>query len=470
MDTSTATRSRTAFLGSEALFPLLLKMGLPAAIAMLVNALYNIVDTIFVGQGVGPLAIAALTIVFPIQMIVSALAQGLGVGAASIVSRKLGERREEEAARTIGTTYAAVGLVTLALVLLLMAFMDPVLAFFGASGEVMPYAREYLGVVAPGFFFFAASMAASALVRAEGNAKASMTGMLIGALLNCALDPLFILGFGWGVWGAALATVISQVASCAYLLSLYLGKKTHVRLSPADFRIRPRILADCALLGTPAFIQSAGMSLLALLVNTGLGRMGGDEPISIYGMTHKLNTLVIFPILGIAQGFQPIVGYNYGARDFARVRGAIRVAVLTVLAIAFACYAVLMLFPEAAMGLFSPDALLVAKAAGVLRKMALFIPLAALQILGSTYFQAIGKRTQALILGISRQFLVLIPLVLLLPLLLGIDGIWWAFPLADLVAATITIALLARELRHLGRAGAAEPARPIPGGFEVELP
>jgi putative MATE family efflux protein len=458
MDSSQDPSQRTAFLGRDRLFPLLLKMGIPSAVAMLVNALYNIVDTIFVGQGVGPKAIAALTIVFPIQMIVSALAQGLGVGSASIVSRMLGAKREEDAARTIGTAYAAIGIVTAILVALVMAFLRPILGFFGASEAIMPYAVEYLGAVAPGFFFFAASMGASALVRAEGNARASMTGMLIGAILNCFLDPLFIFGFGMGVRGAAIATVISQAASCAYLFSLYATKKTHVALAPGHFRIRPAILRDAALLGTPAFIQSAGMSLLALIVNTTLGKYGGDRAISVYGMNNRLIMLVIFPILGMAQGFQPIAGYNYGARRYDRVRGAIRVALLTVTGIATASYALIMIFPRAAMSLFSPDAELVAASARVLRIMALFIPLAAVQILGSTYFQAVGKKAQSLALGLSRQFLILIPLVLALPPFLGIDGVWIAYPLADLISAAVTSAFLLRELRHLGRKGEEPPA------------
>lgn len=447
--TEPAAPHRTAFLGEEKLFPLLLKMGIPAAVGMIVNALYNIVDTVFVGLGVGSLAIAALSIIFPIQMLVSALAQALGVGSASIVSRRLGEKREEDAAKTIGTAYATILLATAILVVLTFIFMRPILSFFGASPAIMPYAIEYLTWVTPGFFFFAASMAANSLVRAEGNAKASMTGMIIGALLNTVLDPLFIFGFHLGVAGAAIATVISQIASCAYLFSLYFRKKTHVALRLDHFRIRPSILKDSALLGIPAFVQSAGMSLLALVINTSLGKFGGDMAITIYGMVSKINMLVIFPILGMAQGFQPIVGYNYGAHRYDRVRGAIKVTTLTVLGLATFCFAILMLFPRACMSLFSQDQELVAAAARVIRMMLIFVPLAAVQIIGSTYFQAVGRKTQSIVLGLSRQFLILIPLVLILPHFLGLDGIWWSFPAADLIATTLTITLLAREISHL---------------------
>lgn len=440
---------KTDFLGRDAIFPLLLKMGIPAAVGMLVNALYNVVDTIFVGHGVGPLAIAALSIVFPLQMIVSAVAQALGIGAASIVSRRLGEKRPDAAAAAMGTAYAAVMLVTAVLVALVFLFTRPILAFFGASETVMPYALSYTRIVAAGFFFFSMSMCASNLIRAEGNAKASMLGMLLGAGLNTILDPIFIFGFRMGVEGAAVATVISQVVSCAYLFSLYFRKKSHVPIGVADLRIEPSVLRDEALLGVPAFVQSAGMSLLALLINTTLGRYGGDLAITTYGMNHKILSIVIMPILGIIQGFQPIAGYNYGAKRFDRVRQSLKTTVLTALAVSLAGYAFMMLAPRAAIGLFTADAELIASSARVLRVMVLFIPLASLQITGSTYFQAVGKKTQSMMLGLSRQFLLLIPIVLILPLLIGVDGVWLAFPIADLASTVITLALLARELRHL---------------------
>ncbi len=452
------TTHKTAFLGTDRIFPLLLKLGIPAAVGMIVNALYNIVDTIFVGQGVGPLAIAALSIVFPLQMIVSSIAQAIGVGASSIVSRRLGEKRPEEAARTIGTAYAAVALVTAALVALVIVFMRPILAFFGASEAIMPYAFEYTTIVAPGFFFFALSMAASNLIRAEGNAKASMQGMMIGAVANTLLDPILIFGFDMGVGGAAAATVASQALSCAYFAYLYLSKRTHVRLERTDFIVKPAILRESALLGAPAFIQSSGMSILALLMNNSLGWYGGDEAVAIYGMNHRVISLVIFPILGIVQGFQPIVGYNYGARAYNRVRSAIKVGTATVGGIALFMQILLMAFPRVCVSLFINDPSLIESTARVLRVMVMFIPFGAVQILGSNYFQAIGKKTPSLILGLSRQFLVLIPLVLVLPRFFGLAGIWFAFPIADFISTVLTTILLTREIKRLDSRHAEESA------------
>ena len=440
---------KTDFLGRDAIFPLLLKMGIPAAVGMMVNALYNVVDTIFVGHGVGPLAIAALSIVFPIQMIVSSFAQALSFGTASIVSRKLGEKRVEEAAQAMGTAYAAVAVITAVVVALVFLFMRPVLSVFGASATIMPYAEEYLTVVNAGFFFFAMSMCASNLVRSEGNARASMTGMIVGAGLNTVLDPLFIFGFGMGIRGAAIATVISQMASCLYLFSLYFRGKGHVPLTMKHIRVRWNLLGQSALLGIPSFVQNAGMSLLALIINNSLGFYGGDEAITMYGMNHKINSIVIMPVIGIVQGFQPIAGYNYGARQFRRVRQSLRTALLTAFVVACAGYAFMMLAPRTAMGMFTSDADLIAKSARALRIMVLLVPMAAVQITSSTYFQAIGKATQAFILGVSRQFLILIPLVLVLPSFFGVDGVWASFPLADGISTVIGVILLVLSVRHL---------------------
>ena len=440
------------YLERDRIFPLLIKMALPAVVGMMVNALYNIVDTVFVGLGVGPLAIAALAIVFPIQMIVSAVAQAIGVGTASIVSRRLGEKRPEEAAKAAGTAYAAVTVATAILVAVLFLFMRPILGFFGASAEIMPYAMEYTGIVGAGFFFFSLSMCASNLIRSEGNTKASMIGMLIGALLNTVLDPLFIFGFGIGVKGAAIATVISQMASCVYLFSMYARKKTVVPIKKANLRIDLGILSASVMLGIPSFIQSAGMSILMLLVNTTLGVYGGDEAITTYGMVHKLLMIVIMPILGIAQGFQPIAGYNYGAKRFDRVRTSLWTAALTAFSIALFGYAFMMLLPRVGMSFFTHDEGLIASSARVLRIVVLFIPAAAIQITGSVYFQSVGKATEAMALSLSRQFLLLIPFVLILPRFFGLAGVWVAFPLADLLSSTITVTLLIKEVRKLARA------------------
>jgi putative MATE family efflux protein len=440
---------KTAFLGKDRLFPLLLKMSIPASIGMLVNALYNIVDTIFVGQGVGPLAIAALAIVFPIQMIISSLAQAIGVGASSIVSRRLGEKDPAGAAKVIGTAYRAIIIGTFIMVIILFLFMRQILGFFGASGNTLPYALQYTSIVGIGFFFFGLSMAASSLVRAEGHANVSMIGMLIGAALNCFLDPLFIFVMHWGVKGAAIATVISQLASCIYLFSFYFNKRSHIPIKMIHFKIDVKILHEIFILGTPAFVQSAGMSLLALILNNALLFYGGDAAITAYGMIHRLLSMVILPLIGVAQGFQPIAGYNYGAHHYDRVIAILRIAIITALGFALPAYLLMVSFPQWCIALFTSDKQVISFSAPVLPVIIIFIPLAAVQIIGSTYFQSIGKAIPSFILGLSRQFLFLLPLVLILPLFLGLSGLWYCFPIADLLSTATTLILLFLELRHL---------------------
>jgi len=435
------------FLGKERLFPLLIRMSLPAAVAMIINALYNIVDTIFVGQGVGPLAIAALAIAFPIQIIVSSFAQAIGVGSASIASRRLGEKRPESAVQVAGTAYASVLVITIYLVVLVVALMDPILRLFGATEGILPFAREYLSYVVGGFFFFSLSMCMSTLIRAEGHARISMTGMIVGAVLNMILDPVFIFGFHTGVKGAAIATVISQMAACTYFFSFYLRKRSFIRISRKDLRISFGCLKEISALGIPAFVQSAGMSLLALVINNTLGRYGGDEAIAIYGMVHRLISLIIFPVLGVAQGLQPIAGYSYGARDFHRVRTGLITAILTAFTVSLFGFLIMELFPQLCVRMFTSDEALCVSGTPVIRIMGMFIPLAAVQITGSTFFQSIGKPKESFILGLSRQFLILIPIVLVLPRIMGVSGIWYAFPLADFISATLTIGLLLQEMR-----------------------
>lgn len=443
--------SRTAYLEHDRIFPLLVKLSLPATVGMVVNAMYNVLDTVFVGQGVGPLAIAALSIVFPIQTIVSAVAQGIGVGTASIISRQLGEKKAEEAAAVVGTAYATVLAVTATLVALLFVFMKPILVLFGASPETMPYAMEYASIVGAGFFFFSMSMCASTILRAEGDTKASMAGMITGALVNAVLAPLFIFVLDMGVRGAGYGAVAGQTASCLYLFGRYARRKTAVPLRRAHFRIRADILGKSVVLGLPAFMQSAGLSLLVFLVNTTAGAYGGDAAITTYGMAFKLLMIVIMPVIGVVQGFQPIAGYNYGARRFDRVRASLKVTMLTAAGISMVGYAFMMLFPRVGVGFFTSDPELIKTGARALRIIVACIPAAAVQMTGSVYFQAVGKATESIILGLSRQFFILIPLVLVLPLFLGLDGVWISYPLADILATSLTLVLLVRELKKLGR-------------------
>ena len=438
-------------LAEEAILPLLFRMALPATVAMIINALYNVVDTIFVGHGVGPLAIAALSVLFPLQMLVSSFAQAISVGASSITSRRLGAQDSDAAARATGTAYTIIVAATFLLIVILMIFKESVLRLFGATDEIMPYAVDYISIVAPGFFFFALGMGASNLIRAEGNARPAMIGMAIGAITNIILDPILIIVLGMGVRGAAIATIIGQFFTCVYFLFIYARGDSNIPINKKHFRPDFSLVPEMAILGIPVFVQSAGFSILQLAVNNTLGTYGGNESIAIYGMVSRLNSIVILPIVGISQGFQPIAGYNYGAKRFDRVKSSLYLAILVAFLTSLIGYLIMMLVPQFCIALFGAEGTLRTEGARILRIMVLGIPFAAIQVTGSSYFQSVGKPNESFILGLSRQFIILLPLMLILSRFIGTSGVWFSFPIADILSTLLTTVLLVREVRNLGK-------------------
>jgi len=349
--------------------------------------------------------------------------------------------------------------LTAVMTVLVLVFADPLLRLFGATETILPYARDYLLVVGVGFVFSGLSMALSSLLQAEGNAQASMKALILGAVLNTILDPVFIFVFPMGVAGAALATVISQVASLGYILALYLRRKTHVRVLRPHLRPDRQLLTESAALGVPSLVQNAGMSVLMIIVNQSLRYYGGDDAITVYGMAFRLMSLAFLPMFGLVQGFQPVAGYNFGAQNYRRVRQALVAAT----ALAFGTMAVVwtafQAFPALAMGLFTSDTALAQRAGQVLSTMGLFLPLVGVQVVGSVYFQAVGKAGPSIVLGLLRQFLFLIPLLVILPLFWGLEGVWWAYPLSDLAATIVTIVAVGFEVSHLNDRHDAERVR-----------
>lgn len=440
---------KSAFLGKDPVFPLLVKMSLPAVVGMFVNAAYNIVDTIFVGRGAGPRAIAGLTVAFPIQMIAGSCALMLGIGAASIVSRRLGEKRKDLAEDAVGTAFAAILIAAVLMTVLTDVLADPMLRLFGATPEILPHAAAYLTTVLWGFPFIAVSLGGNHLIRAEGNPTVAMATMLIGMVLNIVLDPVFIFTLGMGIRGAALATVISQAVSFLWIVLHYLGGRSTVRFHAHRLRIAWTPFREMIFLGLPHFLHMTGMHVVVLVMNNTLAGLGGALAIATYGMAARLLSVVHMPLIGLSQGFQPIAGYNYGARRYDRVRKVLLMAFLSALAVSTVSYAVIMSVPGFLIGMFTTDASLVSVSAPALRTIALLVPLAGIQMIGAGYFQATGKAVPAMLLGLSRQFIVLLPMVLILPRIFGLRGAWAAFPSSDLISTTVTVTALSFELRRL---------------------
>jgi putative MATE family efflux protein len=439
------------FLGEEPIWALLRRLSVPAVIGMLVNALYNFVDTIFVGQGVGPLAIAALSIAFPIQMLIGAFAQMFGVGSASIISRRLGENRDSEAASAAGTALTAAVLFAVVITFLGLLLINPILSIFGATEQILPYAHEYFSVILIGAVFITVAMVSNNIIRAEGKAKTAMFIMIIGAGLNLVLDPIFIFALGMGVRGAATATVISQAASAFVAVRFFVRRQSMLPLRLRSFIINFRDLAETAALGFSVFVRQSGTSIMALTVNNMLRIHGGDMAIAAYGMITRLMMFLFMPIFGIVQGFQPIAGYNYGARRMDRVKEVVWKAIIVATLFSLLGFALIMGFPRYILSIFTTDEAALSIAVPALRTILMLIPLLGLQVVGATFFQSIGKAVPAFLLGLSRQFILLIPLLLILPGFFGLAGVWYAFPIADSISAAITALWLLAGLRKMCR-------------------
>lgn len=450
-------KKQAHFLGERPTGELLYKLSLPAAIGMIVNATYNLVDAIFVGQGPGAMALAGLSIAFPIQMLVGAVALTIGVGSAALISIRLGEKKPHEAARIAGSAQVTGLLLAFVLLLILLWQQEPILALFGANRAILPYARDYVSMVMWGFPLLSSLMIGNNLLRSEGKANLAMTSMLISTGVNIVLDPIFIFPrgefyigyFGMGIRGAALATVISQGMGFMFLLVLYLRKTSALPLKLSYFRPDFPVLWQALILGFPNFIRNAGTSLLALIINRSLVHYGSELLVSSYGIINRIMMFSLMPIFGVVQGFQPIAGYNFGARLYERLRSVFRQALLSTTLISTFFFVLLFFFPRLLIRLFTPDPELIRLTVDFLRVVVILFPLLGFQFIGASYFQSIGKKKPSLFLGLIRQIIFLPLLVLVLPVFFGVKGIPLAFPVADLLASLITFAMLRAEWKTL---------------------
>jgi len=410
---------------------LLFKLSYPATIGMLVMSFYNIMDTIFIGHGVGTDGIGGVVVAFPIQMVVGAIGQMIGIGGASLFSRSLGEKNIDKARRTLGTVVAAVLVAGAAITAIGYIKLNDLLRLFGATDSLLPYAREYLSIVLAGVVFHTLAMALNNMARAEGKAKIAMTTMILSAAVNMILDALFIFGFKMGIKGAALATLIAYISAALFLIFFFQSGKSvlHLRIRNIGFDLS--ILKEILAVGVASFIRQTAMSFLIILLNRRLGQLGGDIAIAVFGVVMRLIMFIFTPIMGIARGLQPVAGFNYGAQRFDKMKKSVIIATIASTIIAVSGSLLLTIFPEAFLGLFSDDPELVNQGRIALRYIILAFPLVGFQVMGSTLFQATGKAAQTLVLALARQLLLLIPLILILPHFFHLTGLWIAFPIAD---------------------------------------
>lgn len=448
---------KTAFLGTEPIGSLLLRLSLPAMVGMLVQASYNIVDAFFIGWGVGPMGLAGTAVAFPLHFFVMGLATMGGVGAASLVSRSLGAGDVERADRALGTLVTLALATGLSAAFLGRAFLPQLLALLGASGEILPPARTYIAIILLGIPFHVLGVGLNNVVRAEGNARVAMFTMLISAGANTVLDPLFIFGFGWGIAGAAWATVISQALVVVWLGNYVFSGRSALKLKAGHLVPREAIVRQIVSVGASEFARLTASGFTATVVVHSMGRFGSPLAVAAYGVISRVLSVFFMPMMGISQGLQPVLGYNYGAGLWGRAHRAVRLSAAAASAISALGFLVLLLFPGQIFGIFTADPELRAIGARSLRTMTLGFAFVGFQTIGSTLFQALGKGAPALFLSMSRQVLFFLPLILVLPRLLGLVGVWLAFPAADVLSALVTFGFFSRQIKELRELETAPP-------------
>lgn len=424
--------------GTAPLGQLLRQQAIPAAIGMLVMSIYGIVDTIFLGNFIDRYAIGAVTVVLPIQFLMSSIGMAIGVGGASVISRALGNDNREKAEDTFGNQIMLVLTFSISLMILGLIFSDEILQLFGAEGKVMEPARIYFRIILVGIPFLAWAMMSNHIIRAEGYPRSSMMVLLVPAILNIALDPLFIVYFDWGIDGAAWATCLSFIASALYTLYFFIFGKSSFKIRFRNFVWNHKIIREISSIGSVTLARQGVVSILSIVLNNSLVFYGGELALASYGVVNRVMLFAIFPILGITQGFVPIAGYNYGAKLYERVRALLRLSIWSATLLALVIFALIMVFTPQIIRIFTNDPVLVKGAVPAMRFIFMATPLIAINMISSAYFQAIGKALPALFLTLSKQGFFLIPLVFLLPLFLGLNGIWYAFPLADALTAIVS--------------------------------
>ena len=427
---------------------------LPAGVGMFAMTLYNVIDTIFVGRVVGPLGIAGLSIVFPAQMFAMSLGQMIGIGGASVVSRALGAQDTGRAERTLGNAVFSALLIGAAVSAITIPNSTFWLKLFGASETILPFARDYMEIVMIGAVFSIYAMTVNTIVRAEGNPRVAMLTMIIGATTNIALDALFILQFDMGIRGAALATVIAQATSATYVTSYYLLNKGTLRIHVKNFALKLDIMKEVLALGVSSFVRMISTSIIVVILNRTLASLGGDVYVAAYGIITKVTMFTLMPLMAIAQGLQPILGFSYGAKRPDRALSVINLAIRVATIVAAAGFVVIFFLSEPIAGIFTSDTLLIAVAAPAMATIFLAWVLVGFQAVGSTVFQAIGKARPAFLTAIARQLMFLLPLLFILPRFFQLNGIWISFPIADGLAFAFTLVLLLPQLRKFKKQAA----------------
>ncbi len=440
-------KARAEQLGLKPIPQLLIQQAVPASIGILVMSLNILIDTVFVGQWIGPNAIAAINVVLPVSFFIGALGMAIGIGGSSIISRALGDQNIEKALKTFGNQSTLTLLFTVGFVIIGLSFIETLIPLFGGKGALYAPAKIYYTIVLYGVPLLGFCMMGNNVVRAEGKPRYAMYAMMLPSVSNLTLDVVFIYIFDWGMAGAAWATTISYGVCALYLLYFFNSSKSELHLQRTHFSLQKPIVQQIGALGSVTLARQAVVSIVVLLVNNILFRYGGETTVAVYAIISRSLMFALFPVLGITQGFLPIAGYNYGAKNFDRVREVINTALLYATVLASIIFSLIMVFTEAFVTIFTNDPNVLAQTPEAMRWVFAATPIIGIQLIGAAYFQAIGKALPALLLTLTRQGFFLIPLIFILPPYFDVFGVWLAFPIGEAIATVITAFFLFRELK-----------------------
>ncbi|MBO5008244.1 MAG: MATE family efflux transporter [Clostridia bacterium] len=443
--------NKREFLANEPIGKLLLKLSIPTVVAQLINMLYNIVDRIYIGHmpGDGSLALTGVGVCMPIIMLVSAFAALVSSGGAPRASIFMGEKDTESAEKTLGNCFSLQIVVSVILTAVLLIWNKDLLLAFGASENTIGYATDYMSIYAIGTLFVQMTLGMNTFITAQGFTTTSMVSVIIGAVCNIVLDPIFIFGFQMGVKGAALATIISQMLSCVWIISFLCGKKTQLKIKKENLKLRADIILPCIALGTAAFVMQSSESVISVCFNSSLLKYGGDIAVGAMTIMTSVMQFAMLPLQGIAQGAQPITSYNFGAKNAGRVKKTFRLLLTTCLTYSIALWAAVMVVPGVFVKIFTSDSTLAQFAAPMLRIYLGGLGLFGIQIACQMTFTSLGKAANSIVVAVVRKFVLLLPLIYIMPSLLAdkTQAVYMAEPVADIIAVTFTAILFTFQFK-----------------------
>ena len=442
-------KQATLELGTKPVGKLLVQYALPAMIAMTAASLYNIVDRVFIGQGVGAMAISGLAITFPFMNLTAAFGAGVGIGASTAISVKLGQKDYATAQNILGNTISLNLIIGIGLSIICLLFLDPILRFFGASDQTLIYAHEYMVIILLGNVVSHMYFGMNALLRAASKPKQAMYATIFTVVMNVILDALFILVFKWGIQGAAIATILSQLMALMWQIKLFSNKNELLHFKKGIYRLKRKLVDNILAIGISPFLMNVCACIIVIFINNQLVRFGGDLSVGAYGIANGIAMVFIMFVLGVNQGMQPIAGYNYGAQKLDRLMRVLNLSIIAATAIMVTGWLIAMLLPYYCARMFTTDKQLIDLGIKAIRVVMFCFPIIGFQMVITNFFQCIGKVKISIFLSLSRQLLILLPLLGFLPMIWGIDGVWCSMPISDFSAAVIAAIVISWYMNKL---------------------